>query len=302
MVGVAVACGVEVMSDALEELKDAGKDRDKETSGVWRAQYDYTLGKLSSFLAYVNEYNYLLGQLRKEPPPRDPKVHRGWRMVPDQAMQSGADTKKLAREAEAVWTRMIKDYKDTPWEDRARKESQTLLGLKWEATGGTKTMVHLTLNNVQYDLDPLQFGQSPEQLKDPAGSGGLLMALYQYRRLLTLGPSGFEQYAYHGGREPFYPFPTSGSPPKSLADLRVDTEVLQTEHNAVPAKWYFALKDQALLGFEIKIEDSDDPCEVYLSDYRPVGGRQLPHRLEVRYKDQQFGVLNIQSYQLAAAR
>ena len=31
--------------------------------------------------------------------------------------------------------------------------------------------------------------------------------------------------------------------------------------------------------------EDEDPCEVYLSDYQAVDGRQLPHRIEVRYGD-----------------
>jgi hypothetical protein len=82
----------------------------------------------------------------------------------------------------------------------------------------------------------------------------------------------------------------------------VDAEVLLTEHAAVPVKWYFARTDQALLGFEMAVAKDEDPCEVYLSDYRPEGGRSLPHRIEVRYGDQQFGVFTVTGYHLAPPR
>src|SRR5207248_5565151 len=123
-----------------------------------------------------------------------------------------------------------------------------------------------------------------------------------YWRLLTSGPKGFEQGFNHGGVEPFYPMPADGSTPKSYADLRVDTEVLRTEHAATPAKWYFSPKDQTLLGAEISVVRDDDPCEMHFSDYKAVNGRQLPHRIEVRYSNGRFGVLKIKSYQFAAAK
>ena len=65
-------------------------------------------------------------------------------------------------------------------------------------------------------------------------------------------------------------------------------------------KWYFAADGAALLGFEVVITKDDDPCELYLSDYRPVEGPQLPHRIEIRYGNDAYGVLTVKAYALAA--
>jgi S1-C subfamily serine protease len=164
----------------------------------------------------------------------------------------------------------------------------------------TRPVVRLTLGGVGFKVDPLKIGQDPQDLTEPPGSGGLLMALYQYRRLLTLGEKGFEARFAHGGHEPFYPPPTDGSSPKSPSQLRVETEVLTTEHAAIPAKWYFALADKTLLGGEITVVKDQDPCEVYLGDYRSVEGKSLPHRVEVYYGNGRFGILRIKTYQLPA--
>ena len=77
---------------------------------------------------------------------------------------------------------------------------------------------------------------------------------------------------------------------------RVDTEVLNTEHAAVVSKWHFAPGDGKLLGGEVTIAKEDDPCEIYFADYRAVDGRQLPHRLEVRYGNEAFGVVTVKNY------
>ncbi len=164
------------------------------------------------------------------------------------------------------------------------------------------TLARLILGGIKYELDPLKSEQNIRNLKDPPGSGGLAMALYQYRRLLSLGEKGFEGTFSHGGHEPFYPPPADGKPPRSLADLRVDSEVLRTEHAAIPSKWYFSLKDQTLLGFEVTVDKDDDPCEVYLSDYRKVDGRLLPHRIEVRHGNGYFGTLLVRRYELATGK
>jgi S1-C subfamily serine protease len=288
------------LQEALTEMRRADKARDKQPPG-WQAGYDYLLGELTSFAAYAAEYQWLLGQLDQQKPSGSVKQQRGWQMLPQDKPRSGAAAVRLAREADAIWTQMGQDYKGTVWAERAQAASRVPLGLKWEPLGGTHTVVHFKIGPLDYQLDPLRFGQEAERLQNPPGSGGLLVALYQYRRLLTMGPAGFEQYAAHGGHEPFYPPRTDGTTPQNLNDLRVDTEVLLTEHAAVPAKWYFSLKDQTLLGFEVG-EPGVDPCEVYFSEYRTVDGRQLPHRIEVRHGDKQFAVLTVRSYQLAAAK
>jgi hypothetical protein len=236
-------------------------------------------------------------------PPRDPRRHRGWRMVPDEKIQD-ADAVKYANEANRVWAKMIREYNDTVWEDRAQEGHKTQLGLKWKPSGGTRTVVHFNLGLArEYKLDPLKVGHEITALKEPTGSGGLLAALYQYRRLLTLGATGFEANFAHGGREPIYPTPADpAKAKKGYQSWRVDTEVLLTEHAAMPAKWYFSPTDHTLLGFEVSVDPEADPCEVYLSDYRSVEGRLLPHRFEVRHGNDSFGTFTIKSYQLAAAK
>lgn len=158
--------------------------------------------------------------------------------------------------------------------------------------------------NIQHKLSPLTDKDLTLQ-REPIGSGGLMMALYHYHRLLTVGAKGFEGGFAHGGNEPFYPYPVDGSTPKSLAELRVDCAVLRTKHGSVDCKWYYSLKDQRLLGFEsYLIKDSAhstelDPCEVYFSNYKLVDQRELPHRIEVRYGDKRFAILTVDKYTMS---
>ena len=168
-----------------------------------------------------------------------------------------------------------------------------------EGGKGAKTVVKFNLGGLDYNLDPLKSNQDIRDVKDPPGSGGLLMAMYQYHRLLMQGAKGFEAGFSAGGYEPFYPPRAVGPPPDQLADLRTDTEVLNTEHAAVHGKWYFAKADDKLLGFEVTITKDDDPCEVYLSDYRPVAGRELPYRMEVHNGNDIYGVITVKDYKLA---
>src|SRR5205823_848996 len=83
-------------------------------------------------------------------------------------------------------------------------------------------------------------------------------------------------------QEPFYVPGPKGAKPDFNA-LKTMAEVLRTQHAGVATKWYFSLKDTRLMGFNVSIDRDEDPCEVYLSDYRAVGGKMLPHKMEVRH-------------------
>lgn len=285
------------LTEALDQLKKAGSE--KEESRLWQANYDYVHARLAGYVAYAHEYNHALGQLRKDEfPKRDPKLHGGLRMVPDSTLHSGAEATKLAEEAQSTWQKMVRDYKDTIWEDRASDLRKITLGVKWQPSGGTHTLVRLKMG-LEYELDPLKVGQELQALKDPPRSGGLMAALYQYRRFLTMGATGFEGHFSHGGNEPIYP-PSKDKKP--YADLRVDTEVIRTEHAAIPVKWHFSLKDHTLVAFEAIVDKEDDPCEVYFSDFRNVDGRLLPHRFDVRFGNDVYGNFTISKYDLTVAK
>src|SRR5262249_23489103 len=64
----------------LEELDALKDDRAKENKR-WQANYDYVRAKLAAKIAYVYEYNAKLGDMRKEYPPMDPNLHKGWQLA-----------------------------------------------------------------------------------------------------------------------------------------------------------------------------------------------------------------------------
>jgi hypothetical protein len=123
------------LGEALEELKKAGHDRAKESSKRWQANYDYVLARLLEKIAYVHEYDYTFGQIRKDQlPPRDPNVHSGWRLASQVKLQSGPEARKLASDAKKLLDQLAKDHKGTPWEILAKREAMTALGLQWQPT------------------------------------------------------------------------------------------------------------------------------------------------------------------------
>ncbi len=158
-----------------------------------------------------------------------------------------------------------------------------------------------------YTLNPLASGVSTADLRNPPGSGGMLVALYQYRLLLALAEKGFPGDGFsHGGFEPFY-LPAADPQKPDFAKQRIEAEVLNTRLGPVPAKWYFAREDGPqykkgqLMGAEIHIvEREEDPCEMYITEYQTVEGRQVPKKIEFYFYGQKDGgrfvTLNVQEF------
>lgn len=173
---------------------------------------------------------------------------------------------------------------------------------------GVTPVVRLKSGNfpVPIELFPVKLGQKTEAYKDPEGSGGLMAALYLYRNLLLKGGKAFEGEFAHGGVEPIYP--PSPDRKKSLKDRKIMTEVINAKSGTYVAKLYFSLGDSKEPGrlelLEVRVNDFDDPCELYFSDYRKeAGGQWLPHLLTVVHGDTLYGTIDIPAngYKLSPA-
>ena len=165
--------------------------------------------------------------------------------------------------------------------------------------------------SAEYSVEPGNKELTDEKRMTPPYSGGLLMAMYHYRRFLTMGVKGFEEFSA-GGVEPVYVQPlVQGKDPIPFEKIRLMADVLHTEHSAVEGKWYFyradlnpqfankhPYPDYALIGFEITVAVQQNPCEVYLHEYKEVDGRQEPGKMEVRNGDKRYGVLTIKDQKM----
>jgi len=87
--------------------------------------------------------------------------------------------------------------------------------------------------------------------------------------------------------------------------------VIRTEHQDVPAKWYFYRSDLnpqlagkhpfpegALVAGEATVDRTNDPCELYFGNFQDEGGRKIPHQMEVRNGDKRFAMFNLKVQQL----
>ena len=169
--------------------------------------------------------------------------------------------------------------------------------LTWKEPETGLSKMTIDRNGIIDEVAPLQTEQSLAVLQTPTGSGGLLVSLYLYRRLLVEGKEGFELGYYDAGHEPFYP-PIPDKPDATFSERRIDCDVLVTQHAAFNTKWYFSLSDHRLLGCETLLSEYEDPCVLYFSNYKALDGRELPHRIDVVFGDQQYGIISVDRYLL----
>lgn len=126
------------LTEALQELEAVGKTRDQEPRR-WQANYDYMLARYLAQVAYIYEYQYQLGQMRKELPPRDPALHQGWQLTPQDKMTvSERDYKAMATQARKLLEGLIQNHPGTPWAVLAKRDLLTYIGLDWKAVPGPR--------------------------------------------------------------------------------------------------------------------------------------------------------------------
>jgi len=116
----------------------------------------------------------------------------------------------------------------------------------------------------------------------PPHSGGLLPALYLWRRLAIEGPDKFGDVNYLGT------VPLPGR--KGLADALVGL------YKGVECRFLFDPAEGHLLALEMFSAEDADPCEIYLTDYQEAGGRYLPRQMEVRVGDTVYGVFQCDEF------
>lgn len=141
--------------------------------------------------------------------------------------------------------------------------------------GADKAKIELPVGDSEIDVT----GDLDEAV-NPPGSGGLLAALHLWKRYLVEGPSKFGKLVYLGTM----PWPGHDA----WCDVLVGTT------NGVDIRFYFDPTTKRLLALEFFTSDANDPCEVTITGYQEIEGRQWPSELSVRYAERPFGQFKIE--------
>ena len=117
----------------------------------------------------------------------------------------------------------------------------------------------------------------------PPKSGGLLLTLSLWRRLLVLGPKEYGEVTYVGR------VPNEGDESDLL-------DAVQAIH-AVSESWLLFEPDTSeLQKIEMNVDTRRDPCELFFSQTKDVGGRRLPHKWTIVHGDDVFAEWTVDDY------
>ncbi len=119
------------LQEVLDDLKKIEEMKENETKR-WQANYEFIKARTEAQIAYLFEYQSMLGQMRKELPARDPKIHNGWKLAATAKLQGDSTGKKLAKESTKAMESLVKNMPGSPWEVLAKREKFTTLGLEWQ--------------------------------------------------------------------------------------------------------------------------------------------------------------------------
>jgi hypothetical protein len=99
----------------------------------WQAHFDLAMAELHARLAVMDEYNLLLGNVRREIlPPLDPARGAGYRLRTVEVAGGPNDARRYAKEARERYERVIENHPNTPWAVAARRALAAPPGLAWE--------------------------------------------------------------------------------------------------------------------------------------------------------------------------
>ena len=105
--------------------------------------------------------------------------------------------------------------------------------------------------------------------------------------MLVEGPQKFGNVTYYG------------TAPHPAIDGQAD--ILLASHNVAEMHLAFDPTSGQLAALEFIADPTDDGCEIRFADYRDVGGRPLPHRLEIRRGDDLLGQIQWQGIELLSS-
>lgn len=161
----------------------------------------------------------------------------------------------------------------------------------WKLTGktdrGDDFKILLDDKTVTLEVGGTLFAQDLEKdpIDEPPGSGGLLIALSHLRLLLTQQSVPFSEFYY------------LGSEPLDGQGKQVD--VLFSELTGVQSSWYFSQDNKSFVGFDTRLSEDMDECEIRFADFREIAGRRFPSQLIIRRASETMTIFQLEQIDLA---
>lgn len=244
----------------------------------------------------VHDRSQLLDMVQKqkqqpaEPPPGDKPEPEGEKKLPRQLKKIAKSLKKKAKLPQAVEERFVarrgyanywynEQKQQQLWEGFASPEILAKSGYDWRIAGNEGAVViEVAANQARIQLPTaVSSARLTDDLatqRSPPNSGGLLVTLHVWQRLIHKGLKQFGEVYYLGQ----LPSREGGEPVDCLIGIYAGLETC----------FQFDVISGDLVGIVMLPREGVDPCELYLSDYGDVSGMRLPRKWRVFYGERQF--------------
>jgi hypothetical protein len=113
-------------------LEAGEKHRDKLDSDRWRASYDLAMGRVLAMRVRAFGYNAVLAEMKSNPKRFEKADSNQWRLEPSEAIDAGANVRRMHDKALEYLHRVINEHPGTPWEFLATMELNEPLGWEWK--------------------------------------------------------------------------------------------------------------------------------------------------------------------------
>ncbi|MFC1758949.1 hypothetical protein ACFL2H_09300, partial [Planctomycetota bacterium] len=122
----------------------------------------------------------------------------------------------------------------------------------------------------------------------PENSGGALLALMTWHRMLSVGPHAYGDVIYLG-RAP-------------VVDRDRMADVFVATYDVVESRFYFDVDTAELLLIEMYPDSDVDPCELHFRDYQTRrDGRLWPSEIRIQLGDSTFDSVTLNEFEISAA-
>jgi len=123
---------------------------------------------------------------------------------------------------------------------------------------------------------------------EPPGSGGLLVAMNQLKRMLTGFDQGFSEFYYLGSE----PLALTGDP----------VDVIVTSVGGVETRWYFTVEPAAFVGFSTQLLEDRDECEIFFATIDEFDGRFFPGTILIHSGGREYLRLKVEKIETEPAK
>ena len=89
------------LTEIYDDLKDTGKKMRKDETKRWQVNYDFTVARMEAQIAFLYEFQSMLGQMRKELPPKE-AAHNGWMLASTETLTGDSAGKKMAASSRKI--------------------------------------------------------------------------------------------------------------------------------------------------------------------------------------------------------